>query len=122
MKSKQITLAVVGIGILGVAGWLGVRGWRSGPDTRDFPDGIAWLCTDAGCGEAFVVTLDGMSDYFLAHPDHQAMPCPRCGGLNTVRAARCPDCGRYYPRALLRTSGTGCLYCAEARSASEPLQ
>jgi hypothetical protein len=115
VNKRNVVLIVLAAGALVTAGILVVRQLDTPRDAQDFPDGIAWVCTNPGCEHGFTVTLDAMSDFFAEHPDEDGMPCPKCGGNRTVRAIRCPRCQRYYPRELARGAGGGgaCPFCED---------
>lgn len=121
MKTRQIILLCIALAALTVAGLLTVSSARrADAETEDYPDGIPWLCTNPDCSAETVVTLDEMSDFFLENPDRNSLRCPKCGQHDTVRAARCPDCKRLYPRRFAREgSRSVCQSCGNSNAPSQ---
>lgn len=110
MARRNLVLLAVAIVIGAVAVVRFVRGTRSGA-SEDFPEGTRWVCLD--CGHGFVRTIRQLADWHREHGD-APLPCPACGRTRTVRAARCPNCGRFVPRDQLRgRQRPVCPYCGK---------
>ncbi len=98
MRRRNLVLLAVAIVIGAAAVVRFVRITRS-VGSEDFPEGTRWVCLD--CGHAFVRTVRQLAEWHREHGD-APLPCPACDSRRTVRAARCPNCGRFVPRHRLR--------------------
>ena len=111
MNSRQVILGGAAVVVLVVAGVLAVRAWNdTAAESEDFPEGTFWVCTNPDCGAEFVKTIDELGAFYKEHRG-APIPCPKCGKTRTVRAIRCPQCKRFYPRTGRGREGPGCPYC-----------
>jgi hypothetical protein len=113
LKSRQVTLLALSLGILTVAGFLFARSREMARQSDDFPDGVFWVCLEPDCGAEFTTTIVQMADHVRAGGDPSHLPCPRCGKKHTSRAVRCPHCGRFYARPADYNQLKPCPYCHE---------
>jgi len=68
----------------------------SGHQISDFPEGLFFLCGNPDCKAEFTLTLKQFGQH---HEEHwgEPVPCPKCRATKTVRAEKCPHCGRSFP-------------------------
>ena len=111
MKTKAaVQITIVAVAVL-VVGWQVFAALTSRPnDTEDFPDGTAWVCQNPGCSAEFTVTIEQLADFYRSNPG-APLPCPECGGQQTVRAVVCPLCARYFARPPPETKPLICPHC-----------
>ncbi len=116
MKISRILRLAFAVLLLGVAASLLAR-WRSETvrQTRDYPEGALWICGRESCRAEFAVTLADLARHYEEHPG-QPVPCPRCGAAESVRALRCPHCGRLAPRAQFNPTAPSCPHCGKTMS------
>ena len=113
MKRRQIitlvaAMAVIAASVTGAVVWL-----RSAAAVNeDFPDGTFWLCSHAACGAEFVKSLDELGAFYQQNPNAE-LPCPDCGRTPTMRAVRCAECGRHFPRPPRGRLPLECPHCGK---------
>lgn len=116
MRPRQIitlaaALAVIAVAVTGTMVW-----FRSDAAvSADFPDRTFWVCSHEACGAEFVISLDELGAFYQQNPDAD-LPCPDCGGTQTIRAARCTACGRHFPRPARGRSPINCPHCGGEQS------
>jgi ssDNA-binding Zn-finger/Zn-ribbon topoisomerase 1 len=106
---KAIRLGVAVVALVGAV-WLTVRWARQGRHQyEDFPEGTFWVCTNPECGHEFTLPLAEVAAFYDANPEAD-LKCPKCG-QPAVRAARCPFCGRLFPRGSRGNRPRVCPHC-----------
>ena len=68
---------------------------RGPANNANFPEGLQYVCTDPGCGNAFTMTTREFGQHNEKHYG-QPVPCPKCEKTTTARAERCPHCGHVH--------------------------
>ena len=91
-KPLQLVVALL---LLAASVFLFSRSTREQRQSKDFPDGVAWLCLD--CKSGFETSLDEVNVWANDHPG-EGYTCPHCKKTNTARANKCPlgGCGKFY--------------------------
>jgi hypothetical protein len=93
-RQKQISAAVIiaAAAIAAYAGW----NWRAKNDPN-FPDGAFYICANPACKHEFGMTMKQVGEHHEKHWG-DPIPCPKCKESRTIRAERCPHCGKIYPK------------------------
>jgi len=110
---RAIGAAAFLLALLGVGVFIWAQAAKVSRSAQDFPDGIAMVCADQSCGEAFTSSLAEIAK-IRATDDDAPIPCPECGKA-AVRATVCPECGASSPASRFRATPErpACPHCGK---------
>jgi hypothetical protein len=92
--------------------------WNRRPANNDnFPDGTFWMCMNPKCKAEFTLTIKELGEHHQKHYGQQPT-CPKCQGNDTIRAQRCPSCGKFYP--IIQDWAAVCPYCKKPVKPRDP--
>ena len=109
MKIQQLLVALVlatAVVLAATAVWKTI--YPYGDNSANFPEGVFYIFQD--CKAEFVLTIKELGEHHEKHYG-QPVPCPKCVSQKTVRAERCPHCGRMFPMTRLGGKGLDCPHC-----------